>query len=74
LDAQDLSFAGTLFTAVGRGNFAGLMSVFATQGEDITARGSNRTTLLHVAAKRSNWRLIDWLMTNIRDFLEVREI
>jgi hypothetical protein len=63
-----------LFTAVERGNFAGLMSVFATQGEDITARGGNGTTLLHVAAKRSNWRLIDWLMTNIRDFPEVREI
>jgi hypothetical protein len=74
LDAYNVSFAGTLFTAAERGNFAVFMWIFATQLEDITARNNNRTTLLHAAAKTGNWRLINWLMTNLREFLELSDI
>jgi hypothetical protein len=74
LDAHNVSFAGTLFTAAERGNFAVFMWIFATQAEDIAARSSNRTTLLHAAAKGGSSRLIHWLTTNIRDFLELSDV
>jgi hypothetical protein len=74
LDAHNVSFAGTLFTAAERGNFAVFMWIFATQPEDITARSSNRTTLLHAAVKTGNNRLINWLMVKIRGFLEVSDV
>jgi hypothetical protein len=74
LDAHNVSFAGTLFTAAERGNFAVCMWIFATQSEDITARSSNRATLLHAAAKGGNLRLIYWLLANTRDFLAIGDI
>lgn len=74
LSDHNVSFAGTLFTAAEYGHFDVFMWIFTTQFEDPTQRRKDSTTVLHSAAKSGNWELIKFLLEQIRDVLEIKDI
>jgi hypothetical protein len=73
LDAQNISFSGTLFTAAERGNFSTFLWVFVTQLEPLKVRRARDGTLLHAAVKGKNWALFDWLAVALGNWLNVWE-
>lgn len=74
LSDQNVSFEGTLFTAAEYGHFDVFMWIFATQFEDPTQRRKDSTTVLHAAVKSGNWDLIKFLLDQIKDVLEIKDI